>query len=341
AQREREDKERQRLEERQKKFEAERQERIKEGLELPWLHRKIVREQLEPYQEWNKKQLEKELTENTRQGSDAALNKPLHQDTVMAAGREWSRDDKLDDLQRVNEYLWDHPPERIPLDDYKKLVSWIKEKEAAQRQAGKSKEAPEAEKEASPKKEKDKFEHNGKEYTKNDSYEKLTGLRKELQDKRERLPIEKYQQLRAWTDAKDRARYSGILEKQLNQAKARQTADDKARNSPANNRWVDPLQAEVMKNPIMGLFMTEASIANELVRSIVLDDRNRDYDKEARDTLEDAKKDVEHRRRGRAYEDDRKKDDEVIEDIEKAIEDQKEEKRKRRKEKENEKDKGD
>jgi hypothetical protein len=157
AQREREDRERQRLEERQKKFEAERQERIKEGLELPWLHRKIVREQLEPYQQWNKKQLEKELTENTRQSSDAALDKPLHQDTVMAAGREWSQADKLGDLQRVNEYLWDHPPERIPLDDYKKLVSWIKEKEAAQRQAGKSKEAREAEKEASPKRDKKRF----------------------------------------------------------------------------------------------------------------------------------------------------------------------------------------
>jgi hypothetical protein len=338
VQREREDRERQRLEERQKKFEAERQERIKEGLELPWLHRKIVREQLEPYQQWNKKQLEKELTENTRQGSDVALDKPLHQDTVMAAGREWSQADKLGDLQRVNEYLWDHPPERIPLDDYKKLVSWIKEKEAAQRQAGKSKEAPEAEKEASPKKDKDKFEHNGKEYTKNDSYEKLTGLRKELQDKRERLPIEKYQQLRAWTDAKDRARYSGILEKQLNQAKARQTAEDKARNSPANNRWVDPLQAEVMKNPVMGLFMTQASIANELVRSIVLDDRNRDYDKEQRDELEDAKKDVEQRRRGRKTEDEKRQDDYVIEDIEKTVEEQKEEKRKRKKEREKEKD---
>lgn len=337
AQRERENKERQRLEERQKKFEAERQERIKEGLELPWLHRKIVREQLEPYQQWHKKQLEKELTENIREGSDAALDKPLHQDTVTAAGRDWTRADKLDDLQRVNEYLWDHPPERIPLDEYKKLVSWIKEKEAAQRQAAKSKEAPEAESAPSQTKDKDRFEHNGKEYKKGDSYEKLTGLRKELTDKHERLPIEKYQQLREWTDAKDRERYSGILEKQLAQSKAQQTADEKARISPAANRYVDPLQAQMMKNPIMGLFMTEASIANELVRSIVLDDRNRDYDKEARDTLEDAKKDIEERRRGRKTEDEKKQDDHAIEDIEKTIEEQKEEKRKRKKERERDK----
>lgn len=338
AQREREDKERQRLEERQKKLEAERQERIREGLELPWEHRKIIREQLEPYQQWHKKQLEKELTENIRQGSDTPLDKPLHQDTLTAAGREWSQADKLADLQRVNEYLWDNPSERIPKDDYKKLVTWIREKEAAHRQADKGKDPPEAETAKAEKKDRDKFEHNGKEYTKDDTYEKLTGLSKELREKRERLPIEKYQQLRQWIEVKDRARFSGALEKQLNAAKRQQAADEKARNSPANNRYVDPMQAEVMKNPVMGLFMTQASIANELVRSIVLDDRNRDYDKEARDELEDAKKDIEQRRRGRKSEDEKRQDDYVIDDIEKTIEEQKEEKRKRKKEREKEKD---
>src|SRR5581483_10104818 len=124
AQREREDKERQRLEERQKKFEAERQERIKEGLELPWLHRKIVREQLEPYKEWKAK-LESELADRIRTGDDGPLDKPIHQDTLMAAGREWSRADKLDDLRRFNEYLWDNRSEWIPNEDYKKLVGWI------------------------------------------------------------------------------------------------------------------------------------------------------------------------------------------------------------------------
>lgn len=338
AQREREDRERQRLEERQKKFESERQERIKEGLELPWLHKKIVREQLEPYQQWNKKQLEKELSENIDKGSDAALDKPLHQDTLTAAGREWSQADKLSDLQRVNEYLWDHPPERIPVDDYKKLVSWIREKEAAQRQAGKSKDAPEAENKPTAKKEKDRFEHNGKEYTKDDSYEKLTGLSKQLRENREKLPIEEYQLLRKWTDAKDRERYSGILEKQLaathKKFERSKTMEDLKKQE--GGRVLDPLQEHMMKNPIMGLFLTEAAIANELVRSIVLDDRNRDYDKEARDELEDAKKDIELKRRGRKTEDEKKQDDYVIEDIEKTIEEQKEEKRKQKKEREKE-----
>lgn len=340
AQREREDKERQRLEERKQQRENERQERIKEGLELPWLHKKIVREQLQPYKEWKAK-LENELTDQIRAGDGGPLDKPIHQDTLMAAGREWSRADKLEDLQRVNEYLWDNRSEWIPNEDYKKLVGWIREKESAQRQADKREPGRKAQDEKSEEKPIEKIEHNGNQYTKDDSYEKLTGFAKELREKKEKLPIEQYQHLRSWIENRDRERFSGVLEKQLSSAKRQQQQDEKARNSPANNRWVDPMQAEVMKNPIMGLFMTQASIANELVRSIVLDDRNRDYDKEARDELEDAKKDVEHRRRGRTNADDQKKDDEVIENIEKTIEEQKEEKRKKRKEREKEKEKGD
>lgn len=336
AERERESKERQRLDERRKQFERERQERIANGEELPWMHRKIVREQLEPYQQWNKKQLEHELTDRFLRGRDA-LEKPMHQDTVSAAGREWSQNDKLADLRRLNEYLWDHPPERIPVDDYKKLSSWIREKEAVQKQAGRSK-GSESEVEQADAKDRDRFQHKGKEYSKNDSYEKLSGLTRELRESKERLPFNQYQQLRKWTEAKDRERFSGALEKQLTAAKNRQTANEKSRNSPAANRYVDPLQNQMMKNPIMGLFMTEASIANELVRSVVLDDRNRDYDKEMRDELESGKKEIEQRRRGRKTEDYKKEDDYAIDDIDKLIEEQKEEKRKQRKEREKDKD---
>ncbi len=201
AKRERENKERQRLEERKQELEKQRQERIKEGLELPWLHRKIIREQLEPYQEWNKKQLEKELAEAINKGTKEPPDAPIHQDSIKAAGRDWTQADKLDDLQRVNEYLWDNPRERIPLDEYRKLVSWISEKEQAQKQADKLKPASEA---PAAEKDKDRFEHGGKQYSKEDSYEKLTELAKQLRDKRERLPIEQYQQLRSWIENKDR-----------------------------------------------------------------------------------------------------------------------------------------
>jgi type IV secretory pathway VirD2 relaxase len=56
SRREREDREKQRRAERTKERELAREERIREGLELPWLHQKIVREQLEPYKDWKEKQ---------------------------------------------------------------------------------------------------------------------------------------------------------------------------------------------------------------------------------------------------------------------------------------------
>ena len=66
----------------------ERGERIRDGLELPWMKKNVIREQLEPYHEWKKKQ--------DRQGKEKAPEReqperPYHNDTIEAAGREWSR----------------------------------------------------------------------------------------------------------------------------------------------------------------------------------------------------------------------------------------------------------
>jgi len=58
--------------------------------------------------------------------------------------------------------------------------------------------------------------------------------------------------------------------------------------------------APCMKNPVVGLFMQGASLANMVVRSITLDDRNRDYTKEQRDGLESAKRDLDEREKYRA-----------------------------------------
>ena len=88
----REQKEKERLEQRNKEREAKRQERITEGLELPWQHKKIIREQLEPYSEWKAKQLEKERAKKAkRKESEPEEEKPYFQDTIEAAGREWSK----------------------------------------------------------------------------------------------------------------------------------------------------------------------------------------------------------------------------------------------------------
>jgi hypothetical protein len=97
--------------------------------------------------------------------------------------------------------------------------------------------------------------------------------------------------------------------------------------------------------------MQGASFANTLVKSIPLDDRNRDYTKEQRDGLEDAKKVLDEREISRALEGTRmpwdiakaqeERDREQRDKIEKAIEEnkrRKEQEKKREKEKEQEKD---
>ncbi|MCC6981236.1 MAG: hypothetical protein IT343_23135 [Candidatus Melainabacteria bacterium] len=239
----RQEKHRQRSDERRQLLEKERQERIRNGEELPWLHKKIVREQLEPYQQWNKDQ---------------------------------------------------------------------------------------------PRDPKDSFEYLGQRFSKDDGYERLAGLRRHLHDNNDkslRLPKEDYKRLARWIEQKDRARFSGEIDRQLSSAKASQTARDEARNSPAANRYVSPLQQEMMRNPIMGLFLTEAAIAAELVRWIPLTDQ-RDRLKENRDDLEDAKRDVEAKQRTRGNPDQKAADEEIIEKIDDAIDDNKNTRKDARKERE-------
>lgn len=243
---ERQEKDKARKKERQQQFEKDRQERIRNGEELPWLHKNIVREQLEPYREWINNQ---------------------------------------------------------PQDD------------------------------------KETFEYLGQKYSKNDGYERLTGLRRHLMentDKSLRLPKDDYKRLAGWIEQKDRARFSGEIQRQLNSAKASQTARDEQRNSPNANRYVSPLQQEMMRNPIMGLFLTEAAIASEIVRMIPLTDQ-RDRLKENRDDLEDAKRDVEAKQRTRANPDAKDKDEAIIEKIDDAIEDNKDTRKDAHKEREREK----
>lgn len=239
----RQEKQKDRNKERQQQFEKERQERIRNGEELPWLHKKIVREQLEPYQQWNKDQ---------------------------------------------------------------------------------------------PRDPDDSFEYLGQRFSKDDGYERLAGLRRHLHentDKSLRLPKEDYKRLANWIEQKDRARFAGEVDRQLNSAKASQTARDEARNSPAANRFVSPLQQEMMRNPIMGLFLTEAAIAAEIVRWIPLTDQ-RDRLKENRDDLEDAKRNVEAKQRTRGDGDQKAADEEIIEKLDDAIEDNKNTRRDARKERE-------
>ncbi|MEW6505708.1 MAG: hypothetical protein AB1457_17250 [Chloroflexota bacterium] len=341
SRREREDREKERRVERVREREAAREERIREGLELPWLHKKLVREQLEPYKDWKEKQDEKERGPEKKRDEP---ERPYHQDTIEAAGREWSKANSLGELRDLNEYLWDNYEERIPKDEYRKLVGWIKDKERlGERQAGEKQPAQE-------KGRRDQFEHQGETYSKKDSYEKLTGLANNLRERDEHIPFDDYQKLRGWIENKDRERFSGALEAELQRTHKKfersKTMEDL--KAAEGGRVVDPLQEHMMRNPIVGLFMTEAAIAKELVASIVLDDRNRDYVKEQIDGLEDAKRDLDEREKDRNAEalkglrmpweikSQEERDREAREKIEKAKE---EAERKREEEKEKEREK--
>jgi hypothetical protein len=340
AREEREQKDRERIESRKKEREALRQERIKEGLELPWLHKKIIREQYEPYNRWKTEQEEKTSEWKLERNSDKTRREPQATETIHAAGKEWSKENSIAELKELNTYLWDNHDERIPVAEYKKLITWIKEKERS-RNPTQSDRSHDHQKNQ-PRKEKEAFEYQGQKYDKDSSYEKLAKLDNKLREpKAERLPIEQYQKLRGWIENADRARWSGVTDRQLQLSKERFARQGASETSPNANRYVNPLQQQMMSNPVVGLFMQGASIANELVRWIDLRD-NRDRLKEAKDHLEEAKrnKHQDYVKSERTHEE-RARDQETIEDIDKAIDENKDERKRRRKEKEKDRERKD
>lgn len=118
-------------------------------------------------------------------------------------------------------------------------------------------------------------------------------------------------------------------------------------------RVINPVQDSIAGSKIFKLFMWEANIAREIVRSIPLDDRNRDYTKEQIQGLEDAKRDLGEREKEHSAEalkgfrlpweikSQEDRDREAREKIEKAQEEaerKREEEKKREREKKREKD---
>ncbi len=98
------------------------------------------------------------------------------------------------------------------------------------------------------------------------------------------------------------------------------------------HRWVDPVQAKVMSNPVIGLFMTGANIANTIVSWIDLRD-NRDRLKEAGEALEDAKLDKHDEYLKRDKPEEREQDEATIKKLDEAIDDNKDARAKRQEEK--------
>ena len=273
-------------EERRREWEKQRNQREREGLELPWMHKKIVREQLEPYEKWREKQDEKE---REKERARDEKERKQEQDRIDAVGKEWTKANSLEELRALNERLWDNFDERIPKHEYKKLCGWIKDKEREVEHKDLDKNIDEKEKSRT---DKDYIEHKGEKYSRKDPYKKLTNLTKELREGNERLPFEDYQKLRGWVEDRDRNRWQGALEKGLSQAKNEMRTPERPRTTEvAGGRMIDPMQAEMMRNPVVGLFMVQAGIANELVRSIELTEK-RDLLKENRQEIEKGLKEL-------------------------------------------------
>ena len=304
---------------------------MRDGIELPWMHKKVVRELLEPYAEWREKK-DQEIAER-----GAKEDKPRFQDSIEAAGETWTRDNSLEELDRLNRHLWGHKEDWIERDDYKKLVSWIKEKEelsklgreekdTTSQTESRSKDA----KDASPKP-KDSFEWKGETYSKEDSYEKLSGLSRQLsaeKDKANRLPIDDYQNLQGWIEDRDRQRFSGFVANHLEEAKQQWGREGAKETMPDNFRYVDPVQAQFMRNPVVGLFMSGASLARTVVSWVDLRD-NRDRLAEAGDSLEAHKLDKQEEYLKRETPEARERDEAVIDKLDRAIDDNKEAREKR------------
>lgn len=99
----------------EKEKERLRQERIFNGEELPRLHRKIVREQLEPYSEWIK-----------RQANDTRASFEFQ-------GQKYTHDDKLERLIALQTSLVGKSKreEKLTKEDYALLTRWIEIKDRA------------------------------------------------------------------------------------------------------------------------------------------------------------------------------------------------------------------
>ena len=339
-------------EKRQKQREKQRQERFREGLELPWMHKKIVREQYEPYSNWKKNERQRE-EERRLQKEDREKSKEKKaqksKDKIKAAGKDWTKENTLNELNELNRYLWDNYNERIDKPQYKKLVAWIKEKEQAQerekelpKDKQRSDQNKEPEKDKAFDKEKDYFEYQGKKYSERSPYGKLTELNKKLYEPNaERLPVEQYQKLRGWIENGDRSRWQGVLERQTEYSKKQFAKEGASQTEYGSRAPVSPVQQQMMTNPVVGLFMTGASATAELVRMIPLTDQ-RDRMKEAYDQMEDAKR-AKHKEYVKPGQDPDKKarDKETIDKLDERLDENKKLREERDKKKKQKRDRGD
>lgn len=335
----REEKQKDRLSERTR----ERKERVQRGVELPFLKQKIIREISDPYEQWRKRP-----PEIPRPKKSDRKEKPAFGETIEYGDYVYSKENSLEELAALNEYLWEVPyDDRLNRKDYEKLTTWLHEKE--DQRDGVISDKQVADKQRREPKAVEKVTYNGQVYDKDSTAQEFQDLKKQLREKdAKRLPTNQFNQIQYWSEDKDRAKYTNIIQQEMGKALEREKKE-LIRAGQAleleGGRFTDPVLAETMAIPGVNLWFKFAGMANTLVKLIPLTE-NRDRLKEGRDDLETAKLDKvqEHNKAGRP-EEQKANDRETIEKLDKAIDHNQEardevnkEKKRKKIERENEED---
>lgn len=159
--------------------------------ELPWLRKKIIREQLQPYSEWKREKLEREASEALLVAIDGESDDELKRrrdknlaTPIKVLGRDYSQQNSLTELKALVQYLWDHEEQRVSKGEFRRLMQWIDEKEHA----------PVTK----------KIRARGSEYSPANTLDELKSLEQHLRNNyADRISKPDFRQLREWIEEKE------------------------------------------------------------------------------------------------------------------------------------------
>ncbi len=168
---------------------------------LPWLHRKILREIHEAWEQWKIKQLEKENKLKERQEAERLAKAEKAEKEKQRQEAMWKSLEQIRERRRLQAKGDDLSPEKRPATDTKDHPK------------------PQSAADNLPR---DEINHLGKTYSQDNDLKQLRALDKALREGpyRERLPIDEYKKLWSWIGSKE------AEEKQRDQDKVAQIQPD-------------------------------------------------------------------------------------------------------------------
>jgi hypothetical protein len=210
--------------------------------ELPWMNRQVVTELYQPDAQWRK-----DADEKRRK------RKEFHETPITIAEHEYSKDSSLAELTRAQKLLRRRGGERLSKQDFSKFRSWISDKELEAQTGQKAHPDP------------DKFEFQGRLFTRDTDPGELRAVRKFLSETQRdpdprnhrRLPSEDNDKLRQWLEDSTRADGAGSPEAAMKQALTRQSNEEQKYAEAAD---LLTQQQTLGRNPVLALFTDEGSI---------------------------------------------------------------------------------